>query len=197
MALTPAEVIALVDSFDWEAYHESINEKLDKSFMQILAIQGKRGALRAGTTIAFDVDDPFVKKQLTGYVGERIVSLDATTRKEVSDLVRSIIEKDGGTTQQIGDAIAEKVREKFKDYADWRADRIARTETAIAYNYGNLLGYRQAGVKKVKVIDNDAGDADEICRKAHGQIWTIEQALANPIGHPGCKRDFEPVLEEE
>jgi len=197
MPLTPAEVIALVDSFDWEAYHETITEPLNKSFMQILEIQGKRAMLRAGVSIAFDVDDPFVKKQLTGYVGERIVSLDKTTRTEVSDLVRSIIGKDGGTTQQIGDLIAEKVRDKFTDYADWRADRIARAETAIAYNYGNVLGYRQAGVKKVKVIDNDAADADEICRKAHGQIWTIEEALANPIGHPGCKRDFEPVLEDE
>jgi len=195
MPLTPAQIIALVDRFDWESYHEFVSNMLDKSFTEILTIQGNRGAVRAGAEVAFDVDDPFVKRQLTDYVGERITSLDDTTKQEVADMLREIIAKDGGSAEQIGDIVAEKVRERFDGYADWRADRIARAETSIAYNYGNTLGYRQAGVSKVRVIDSD--DSDEECRQANGQIWTIEEALAKPIAHPGCLRDFEPVLDEE
>jgi hypothetical protein len=194
MPLTPNELIALVESFDWSAYHESVSGTLEKSFTEILTIQGDRAIAKAGGEIAFNVDDPFVKKQLTTYVGERITSLDDTTKQEVADMLREIIGKDGGSAEEIGDLVAEKVRERFDGYADWRADRIARSETSIAYNYGNTLGYRQAGVTHVRVIDSD--DSDEACRQANGQIWTIEEALANPIEHPGCERDFAPILDD-
>lgn len=192
MAITAAELLALLDKFDFEAYHESLTGSLGKAFGEIVAIQGTVGAKRAGGE--FDADDPFVKKQLTSYVGERIVSLDDTTKADVASLIRNILDEGSDLSPAaIGDAIVERVREKFDGYTDWRADRIARSETAIAYNFGNALGYKQAGVEKVRVID---GDDDEDCRKANGQIWTLEEALANPIAHPNCERDFAPIVEE-
>lgn len=188
MPVTAAELIALVEKFDWEAYHASVEKTLTEAFGEIVAIQGARGAKRAGGS--FDIDDPFVKKQLTGYVGERIVSLDDTSKANVSEMIRSMIEGGVGVAD-LGDRIAEKVRERFEGFADWRADRIARSETAIAYNTGNLLGYHQNDVEEVEVID---GDDDEECRAAHGQVWPLEKALAEPIAHPGCVRDFAPVV---
>lgn len=192
MPVTAAELLALLDKFDWEAYHETLSTGLGKVFGEIVAIQGARGAKRAGLD-AFDVDDPFVKKKLTGYVGDRIVSLDDTTKSDVVTLLRGLLDSGTLDPASIGDAVADKVREKFDGYADWRADRIARTETAIAYNTGNTLGYAQAGVEKVRVLDSDD---DEECRKANGQIWTLEEALNNPLAHPNCERDFAPILQE-
>jgi hypothetical protein len=188
---TVKQLLALVDKFDWSAYHASTEKTLLKAFGEIVAIQGSRGAAVAGAS--FNIDDPFVQKSLTGYIGDRIVSLDETTKENVKGMIRSILDEGGASVENLGDVIGEKVRERFDGFADWRADRIARSETAIAYNYGNTLGYSQAGVTHVQVSD---GDGDEACKAANGQVWTIEQALANPIEHPGCERDFSPILDD-
>jgi hypothetical protein len=193
MALSVAQLLAIVDKFDWEAYNESIREDVGAAYTEVLTIQGNRGAKRAGKD-TFDANDPFVQKHLTGYIGDRIVQLDETTRTDVKGIIQTILESDdGASVAEIGDSIAERVRETFDGYADWRADRIARTETGMAYNTGNVLGYRQADVSEVDVSDSDN---DPICAAANGQRWTIAKALANPLGHPGCERDFSPVVEE-
>ncbi len=194
MALTVDALLAIVDKFDWASYNEQLQEGLDKSFRQIVSIQGKRGAVRAGLD-QFNNDDPFVQQHLTGYIGDRIVQLDETTRTDVKGIIQNLLADAvaGASVDDIANAVADSVREKFDGYADWRADRIARTETGIAYNTGNVLGYREADVTHVQVID---GDQDEECAKANGQIWTLEQALANPLAHPNCERDFAPVIED-
>jgi hypothetical protein len=65
--------------------------------------------------------------------------------------VRDALEAGTGSSLELGDLIADKVREKFDAYADWRADRIARTETANAYNYGRRVRLSEAGVTEVDV----------------------------------------------
>lgn len=192
MPLTVAQLTEIVDRFDWESYNKELKGDFAKIFGNIVNLQGDRAARRAGLD-QWNNEDPFVQKQLTGYVGDRIVDLEETSKKDVVGIIREVLGRDGGmTTVELGDVIAEAVREKFAGYQDWRADRIARTETSYAYNYGNVFGYRQAGVEKVRVSD---GDDDEECRKADGQIWTLAEALANPIAHPNCERDFSPIVE--
>jgi hypothetical protein len=190
-AVTATQLMDLVDKFDWASYNDSLMEDLNGNFRAIVKIQGQRAAVRAGLD-KFTYDDPFVEKTLTTYVGERITQLDETTRGDVSLLVRNAVEAGTGSATELGDKIADLVREKFDGYADWRADRIARTETGIGYNIGNVLGYREAGVEKVRVID---GDQDEECAKANGQVWTLAEALANPLAHPNCERDFAPEVD--
>ena len=77
----------------------------------------------------------------------------------------------------------------FDDYADWRLDRIARTETAAAYNLGSLGQYRSAGIHTVRVVD---GDGDENCAPWNGRIVTLEEAEGSPLGHPNCTRTWIP-----
>ena len=77
----------------------------------------------------------------------------------------------------------------FDDYADWRLDRIARTETAAAYNLGSLGQYRSAGILTVRVVD---GDGDENCAPWNGRIVTLEEAEGSPLGHPNCTRTWIP-----
>jgi hypothetical protein len=173
MALTVAQLLAIVDRFDWDAHNESLKTDLDGTFREIVELQGVRGASRAGLD-QFTMDDPYVQKQLTAYVGERIVQLDNTTRDDVARLVRDALEAGTGSSVELGDLIADTVREKFDAYAEWRADRIARTETANAYNMGDVFGYREAGVTEVDVSD---GDDDEECRKAG---WTAVATCKSP-----------------
>jgi hypothetical protein len=98
------------------------------------------------------------------------------------------------SASQLQELVLDTVREKFEDYEAFRALRIARTESAIAYNHGGVLGGLQAGFKHFEVFD---GTDDEICAQANGQIWTAAQCLRDPIGHPNCVRSFGPIDESE
>ena len=44
---------------------------------------------------------------------------------------------------------------------------------------------KQAGFTLVDVFD---GDKEEPCASANGAVWTLEEALASPLGHPNCVR---------
>lgn len=82
---------------------------------------------------------------------------------------------------------------------DWRSDMIARTETAFALNAGTASIYKKAGVERVLIYDGpgcliDGHDDDEA--GVDGEVWTVEEWMDNPIGHPNCRRDAGPILEE-
>jgi len=80
----------------------------------------------------------------------------------------------------------------FDDYQTWRLDRIARTETAAAYNLGALGQYRSAGVFLVTVVD---GDADAVCAAWNGREHVpLEEAEGAPLGHPNCTRTWIPEV---
>ena len=87
---------------------------------------------------------------------------------------------------QVADLIEEATA-----FDDARAELIARTETALVYNEAAIESFREYGVERVDVID---GDEDDECAEANGQVWTLEEAEANPLAHPQCVRDFSPVF---
>jgi len=41
---------------------------------------------------------------------------------------------------------------------------------------------------------SDGTDFDDACREADGQVWSLDDAAANPLQHPRCTREFAPVL---
>jgi hypothetical protein len=188
-----AKIKKIVEGFDWEKYHANVKAELGDAVGLIVETQGARAADEAGGK--FKPSDPFVRSHMTGYVGDRIVQLDDFTKEAVSTLIRNVL--DSGeeiTPNELGDKIGDLVSEQFDGFADWRADRIARTETAIAYNTGTAFGYKQSGVKEVVIVD---GDDDEECRAVDGTTQTLDWFLANPIAHPNCERDGSPVIPGE
>ena len=190
MPMTVAEVLAILETFPWDEWNERLGPGLSQHYRDILTKHGAAGAKAAGGT--WNPSDPFLSKFATGYVGERITQLDETTRAEVAAAIRTAFdEAKGASIQQLADTIGDTVREKFKGYEQFRALRIARSESAIAANHGNVFGYAQAGVTEVDVLD---GTGDDICSAANGQRWSLRQSIANPIGHPNCQRALNPVL---
>jgi hypothetical protein len=182
----------MVDSFDWEAWREETEPIIAESFGSMLKDSARKRSREIGIT--FNEEDPFLQRRLTTYVGTRITELEGTTKDRVTEVIRNAFANgEGLSLPELGATIADSVRETFDGYEDWRADRIARSETAIAYNTGDLLAWMQAGVRFVEV--QDGTENDEPCRQANGQIWPIEYALDNPIEHPNCERSFTPVLD--
>jgi hypothetical protein len=71
---------------------------------------------------------------------------------------------EGVETGASNDDIAGSIKQFFDDQSDYRAVRIARTETINAYGSGALEGYRQSGVVSGKYWMSDA-EACDICKE--------------------------------
>lgn len=110
-----------------------------------------------------------------------------TTRDMVRDTIREGIEA-GDAPAQLGVRLQEAAA-----FDEYRAETVARTETAVILNRAAIESYREYGITHVTVSD---GDDDEACAAADGQVWTLEEAEANPIEHPNCVRDFAPIIGE-
>lgn len=191
MPITPAQLKALSDSFDWDKWNTKIRSVIDDGFRDVALEQGEKEA--DAYDLEWNPEDPFVDRWFTNYVGERITQIDETTRDTVRDELQSAYEDAKADSMQ---DLAGRLREVTVDSAAFspaRALMIARTETAIAYNTGALLAYRQNDVDQVEVSD---GDEDEECAEADGEIWDLDEAMANPTAHPNCRRSFAPVLPE-
>ncbi len=188
MPLTPKELLALLDSFDWDEWSKRLRDGIEPIYRDTVRIAAEQHVDE------FDFDDPFTSKFMTSYIGERIVQLDDFTKANVSDFLRTLLDAEGGgrSTFELAQLVAEETRKHVKGYETWRAHRIARTESGYAYNHGTVLGGKQAGVETFHVTD---GDKDEPCASANGSIWTVDQCLSNALGHPNCTRAFTPNTE--
>lgn len=116
-----------------------------------------------------------------------ITDIDETTLERTQDIIGRGV-AGNLSDQQVSDRLATL-------YGDVRADLIARTEIATAFNLGTVQALKDAGEEYVYVSDPDECGED-VC-DVDGQIWTLEEAEAEPIGHPNCGRDFRPLTEDE
>jgi SPP1 gp7 family putative phage head morphogenesis protein len=124
--------------------------------------------------------------------GERITGMADTTRDAVLRAIRPILAEaaEEGTaplelSKQLTDAVG--------DLAIWseeRAEMIARTETALAYNDAALSSYREYGVDEVEAID---GDDDPECAERDGKRYPLAEALSI-TDHPNGTLDWVPVV---
>lgn len=135
---------------------------------------------RLGKADIDDLDDLILQA-----LGERIKGINQTTRDLIAGLIGRAVD-DGLTSQEITIAVREATA-----FDEARAEVIARTESGYAYNTSAVTSYREFGVERVEVID---GDEDDICAPLNGAIWTLDEAMAEPLGHPNCTRDFAPYL---
>lgn len=196
MAITPTELEHLLNTFDWTEWGEQLRVGVEQHYRDILIDQGQRVGRDNG--FVFNQQDPMLAKHFTTYIGERIVTLQGTTKQDVIDLIRDVLQERttagaAGTAFDLGTAISDRIDALYSGYKRWRCDRIARTETGFAYNHGTVLAAKQAGFTHVDVTD---GDDDEPCKSANGAVWTIEQAQEKPLGHPNCTRAFAPHVED-
>ncbi len=167
----------------------------DGALLEILsdawgAVMGDAAA-DAGATlrvdISFDLENEWVQDALD-QIGERVRGITETARESL----RAIIGRAASEGLSIPD-VAKLIQDAFA-FSDSRAETIARTETAAAYNLGALRSYEASGlVDEVEVLD---GDYDEVCQGLHGQRKSLEWAHANLTQHPRCRRAFAPIVRE-
>ena len=203
--LDEQKVEGVVSLFDWAGEDLALAEALDETRWPVLIEAGSLMVeliekIRSAKGLElerkqFDFDDPALALEHTTYVGDRIVSLQVHTRTRVSGAIRRAFAAPGGNAINLGtlrQTIITELAGTYSSFENFRADRIARTETAIAYNHGSIAGARQSNVRQVQVLD---GDDDAECRDANGKIWSLEFANRNPVAHPNWSRAFAPVVE--
>ncbi len=120
------------------------------------------------------------------YADERaaalVTAIDETTRERLQQLIEDAIEKELSAAE-----LADNIGASFA-FSDERADLIARSEITDAENIGLGTALQDAGEEYVFV--NEPGPAeDEECadiKADGGQIWPIDEFIADPSGHPNC-----------
>lgn len=189
--MTLRDLDDLLALFDWDAWTAKLRTILDDDVREVALEQGAREAALYG--FGWDATDVFLDRHFTDYLAERVTQITESTRSLIAEELHRVFEDGQGLNLT---ELAGRLVDMTADSAAFspaRALTIARTETAIAYNTGTIAAYRQNGIEWVEVSD---GDGDEECAAADGQMWTLEDALANPIAHPNCVRSFAPIVPE-
>lgn len=176
--------------------------------------RGLSSLMKAGAAAAADAigDDAAALKPSVDFARSYVVRLrDELTASFASDINAAVREAvaAGGSVDDATDEVAGIIGEQ----ASYRAERIARTEVARAFNMGQVDVYRQAGVRKDFVL---AGDACEVCNAireefpdpvdagdayvsigdSFGGVTNDYSTSYAPPFHPNCRCAIVPVLED-
>ena len=116
-------------------------------------------------------------------------AISETTRARTQELLEEAVDE-GWSPQRFAERLTESGL-----YEEPRAETIARTEVGRAANLGQIGAYREVGADEVYVYDGE--DDDDECKEANGSFWPIEDAEANPLEHPNCRRSFRPLTRAE
>ena len=165
-----------------------------KSIMAKITIEHETNALKTSIALLNEYYNfPEVDLTYSGILGI-IKDRANTVAYDASDTIvnnaRTIIEQtlrdnQGATLKDLRNAVVDGL----EDTAEYRAERIARTEMSYAYNEGALQDMKSTGViEEVKRILGD--DACELCAELEG-VYKINEVPEIPT-HPNCECDIVP-----
>jgi len=158
----------------------------------VMEQSGKDAISEVGADVAFDLTNPRALDYLQEHALDNATSYSDTMKESIALEVQEGVE--GGETI---DEISGRIGQFFDDQSDFRAERLARTETIDAYSQGNLEGYRQSGVVSGKewLADSNAC-ADCQVNEDDGVIdldATFSSGDDAPPLHPNCECALQPV----
>jgi len=185
------------------AYNEMLSSGLYTTYEQVATAATAFGDVnfnlpKANIAVAGSLSLGDYDLSIRDQLGQRIVGITETTRAQVEGIVARGVEQGlspkriaNGTLQF--DGIKQYVAQTYRN----RAYVIALTETASAYNLGQLQGYRQAGIEKVRIFDGDdcGWTSHDDPDRASGSVRTLAEAQAYPTAHPNCQRSWSPYFE--
>ena len=148
-------------------------------------------AIQRGIGLGFNVakiDDKLVKQVLAFPWSEKHFSeavwgacdhLSALAKREIT---LGFIQ--GSSAQKMARAI-DDVMQKGR----YNAQRLVRTECKYFANQGELMGYKENGIKRYRFIGGTEGSGSCTCAELNGQVFNVEDAVAGinyPPIHPNC-----------
>ena len=90
-----------------------------------------------------------------------------------------------------GSGVDEMARaiDEVMDRGRYNAQRLVRTECKYFANQGELLAYKENGIKKYRFIGGTEGSTHCDCALLNGRVFLVEEAVAGvnfPPMHPNC-----------
>jgi len=154
------------------------------------------GTVNSTLGLQVNIPDPTARRLLAeGGTRRGLIDFDRQTREA---LFRALFE--GRSNGEGPIALARRIREQVPagPFANagskYRAELIARTETANAQNISAVATYQEAGVFAGLLISD--GDYDEECAAMDGRRVSFEEfETIGPTAHPNCTRSVAPVRE--
>lgn len=139
--------------------------------------------------------DPADVRSLVDRLAMRMHSVNHVTRERIGNQIE-LGHTRSYSPSQIANGVPNEnylgVAGVFDSAVETRAETIVKSEIAVVFNVASLASYHQIGVREVEVVD---GEEHDTCASVRGQLWQVDTALVNPIGHPGCLRSFAPVFQ--
>lgn len=193
-------------AMQWEVFQGKVEPRLADAFAEGGTIAEQQ---IPGEGVSFGLLD----EAATAYAEERAAEMVGMRRLEDGTLVKNpnaewAVSKT--VRDRIHDVVAKATKEGWTgkqlaaelesgDIWSTRADMIARTEVAMAVNQGAAETYRAAGVETVTILDGPGcleDGHDDAQRGVNGEVWTLAKFNEFPVGHPHCRRDGAPNVEE-
>ena len=126
--------------------------------------------------------------RLAALAGRQIKTVSQTIVKDIRVALLAGI-RDGLSPRDLGKLIEDKMT-MDKEY---RAERIARTESMRILNQAQMESYRESGITQVIAVD---GDEDEECAARNGNTYTLAEAEAENLReHPNGTLSWDPVTD--
>jgi SPP1 gp7 family putative phage head morphogenesis protein len=202
--LTPAKIQAIINSIEFELDSDGYMDELTRAHRDVIMSAGTEAMSEVESEDIFSIRDVATERYLASRaLGSKIArdlndfskvltgQINANTRILLTSCFAKAVKEAKGLA-----GIVNNLRDTFEDMEKWRADMIARTETAYALNYGQADGYKQAGIQAVMILDGDTPDTDEACAAANGLTVSLDLWMENPIQHPNCVRSAVPMQGE-
>jgi SPP1 gp7 family putative phage head morphogenesis protein len=133
---------------------------------------------RLGSDVAFDLRNPIISDYLDAWREQSIVGIVDTTRDAITTLMMDAVGEGVGI-----DEIKRRLRGYFEDAANYRAERIARTEVVGASNAANLAAYQISGLVDGKEwLSVQDSQTRETHAEMDGQQRGIREDFESPSG---------------
>jgi len=162
----------------------------------VMEQSGKDAIAETGVDATFDLQNPRAMDYLNEHALENTNSYSDTMKEDIALEVQQGVEQG-----QSVDGIANTIGNFFDDQSDYRAERLARTETIDAYAQGNLEGYRQSGVVTGKEWLPDES-ACPICQANQDDgVISLDDSFSSgddaPPAHTNCECALQPITGED
>ena len=185
----------------WDAERE--NDELRTTMRGIYVEVGRNGLQAVSDTLGRVIGKGFVQNvlgDLLEYGGERIKDINARTLQALTIQLAEGTRR-GYSIPQLVDGVPEEgytgiagvtLDNGTLAFDPYRAEMIARTETALSYNRATVTGYGEFGVTTLLAYD---GDQDEECAARNGNEFSIAEAR-DIEDHPNGTLVWSPVVDK-
>lgn len=180
------KAISADDIFNFEKESAELVKAIRKGHIAVImkAIQDANGIL--GTEVDSSTSNPQVTARI-GKLARNVTKVNNTTKDKISAAIKEGV--DAG--ESIGE-LKKRVEEVFTQAKGYRAEMIARTESASAYGQGSYLSYVDAEIKTLDLFGCDQPTDAYPCNETGVDINDFDEVDAER--HPQCTGAWLPSM---